>query len=294
MARIYQQTVTLKKSMPELATQLLKHFQARQETGRAIILSKDADQLARALSVRWGHLTRGLQAERDQSENIAEKLRLTRQVIHMQHYTIGADSHGHQVLCLSPAALKKVALGNYMTIYILDSLSEQIVQQLASRLPENSLVVAPANLARRIRPLVCGNKTDLEAEAHGAWQDVANLLEIHGINLETLANPLTPDHSNMMNEALETLLDDRINREFLSSVNDYRLAARLAAPFRLNAEQKRQRKLLMALALQVQSYALTNQSAFIESFDEPSFYLNDRQRATDQLAPISYCAPLPA
>ncbi len=270
------------RALPHQPTQTIganiaRHLQARQDLGKAIVISDNPIGLLSVVRKQWLHLARYLQRQRASTLNPEEILRLTHTIMHMQRMEFApktiAQAPDADVYFLTPHHVRELPQ-HCFTVYLASLVDPKIIANIVADMPNNGLLVN-YDTGTALSPLGLRPKVELETKVLESWQEMAAFLRQHTINPAHLS-PQNPAQFGALDDALDTLLD--YSHEFLRVAGLFRQAIHLAQPLTtISAEQQHIFTAVMRLAHRVQTLSPDSFNTYLlKTFGEKeSYFLRD-------------------
>lgn len=264
-------------NLTALVADLLRHFHARYHLGAAaVVTERPADVLA-AAEKQWLRLSRDLQKRRGFATNPIDILKLTYSIAAMQHLRFSLQTPLYdpqaRLFVVKPADIEAAAAGCH-TIYLVTSVSTDLLSRSARALMPNSLVVDYCSQVTPYGKLGLRPRAELEVAANQSWNELAEYLEGQTILIDQLCQT---GNSEAMDDAVDRLLG--CDAAFLARAAVFQRALDLARPLTATSKQERDRyEAAVTLAHRVQTFSSTGfSSRFLNTYSHDDFLLNDRR-----------------
>lgn len=275
----------IRPQLTNMASDIMRHFHARQHLGTALVVCEDPEALLAAAGKQWLRLSRLLQRRRGSATNAVEILKLTHTITQMQHLEFVAQPPHERpeaaVYFVKPGQTRQLP-ANCLTVYLAASVSETAAAALMKELPAYGLVVDYSG-GVEAGDFGLRAKADLEADVAATWCAVDSFLTKYQISVVELTP--SPTSAEAFDDALDVLLG--VGTEFLGIANLFQRTLDLARPLRTIPKLQRDRyDAFMMLAHRVQTLSPGHFSPqFLNTYADDTFFLNDRGRtATDWAA----------
>lgn len=260
-----------------IAADIMRHLHARQHLGKAVVLCDQPAAMLAASRKQWLKLTRTIQRQRSSTLNADKILKYTHAITRMQHMRFSTkpplDELEAEVYFLSVAAQPALPSHCY-SLYLTNSLPEQVVPALLEQLPAEALVIDYAH-TQSWAGMGLSPKIELEQRVAHDWGQVRKFLAAHAIEAKDLAQSSTLD-IELMDNVLDTLLG--VSHQFLRVANEFQRSLELARPLRLGQSTRQEYDAVALLAYRIQALspgAFTQR--FLETYNEDdTFFLYDR------------------
>jgi hypothetical protein len=285
MSKRYFETRNKDRLTPEvLLADVMRHFYARQQVGRAVVICEDPEQLVGLAQRQWRKLSRTLQRRRGAATNAVEILKYTYNITQMQRLRLLAEAPHEEaeagVFFVRPQQLRLLP-PDCLTVYLTCRVQLGAMAAIMLELPASGLVVdycgQIAGDNAFARP-----KIELERTVQARWAEVEDFLRRYRVDMRALEDPAA--RTIMMDEAVDELLE--ADQEFLGLARRFQRALDMARPLQAIAKAERDRyDTFMLLAHRVQTLApdgFTTQ--FLGTYADDVFYLSDNRLPVESLA----------
>jgi len=258
------------------ASDIMRHLQARQHLGGALVVCEDPDAMLTLAQKQWLKLSRALQRRRGAVTNAVEILKYTYTITQMQHLVFSvkplADQPGTIVHFRRADELGWLP-ANCFSVYLAQTMASDKLGELVAQLPASSLLV---DYNGQVTPGDFGlqPKATAEATVLKSWQTMQAFMAQQGVSMKLLAR--TQKQSERMDDALDAVLGNE--EEFLAKTRAFQRVLDVARPLRtISKDQRQQFEVLLILAHRVQTLAPGGFSAqFLNTYADDAFFLNDR------------------
>ncbi|MBL8159770.1 hypothetical protein JNJ66_04895 [Candidatus Saccharibacteria bacterium] len=271
------------RHMATATADMMRHFAYRYLNGKALVLTGQPEAVQRQAERQWLRQSATLQQLRSATTDANDILELTVRITRMQRTGIvagrppGPASAGMWITDILPDRLPTTC----RSLYLLDipASERRRLKPFVIRAPRHALLVDYTGaIAPRLANWPLSPKSDLEAIVLNAWHELEAYLHRHEIDLPSLL-PHNPDHFELFDDALDTLLDT--GSQFLKHAYQFQDALQLAEPFPY--QNNRQRETFDIAGLLTKRVSALTPSIFNRYFsnleESDEFFLQDGARA---------------
>jgi len=266
---------------------VMRHLQARQHLGKAIVLCDDPDLMMPVAHKQWLKLSRTLQRRRGFTSNAIEILKYTYTITQMQHLNLVAQAPEEEPEATAYLVRPRQSFmvpANCFSLYLTVELPDKELARLVGALPASALVI---DYLGQVTPGDFGLKSraELENRVAASWQMVEAFLAKHQIDARRLPDHAgSPAATSTMDDALDTLLDMEV--EFLGIASSFARTLDLARPLQsISKFQRDQYEAFVLLAHRVQALGPSGFSTqFLQTYGDDAFFLHDVRLRHESLA----------